>query len=258
MPIALRESLPPAELQILEVKYQSAPFCQLLPEDVELWADALLLKIHAITGWAIPEKTMQTVFTDQFRKKIIESYPTCNPDEVEYAFRNYGTMVQDWGKQMNLSLIDQVMIPYLARRAELSKVEEQKTPAELPASKEDLSDKAMADWLEHKRKDVQAGGFSFAFLPIALYDWLSKKGKLNMSRVKKAEYVKKAVEYRRDLYVDSLEKFEDGAVRAQLRAFNAMVESGEITGGEIETVEGIARRMILFNYLKTGSHDLDH
>lgn len=241
--------MPLAERQILEVKYQSEPFFKMAPDDVGIWADALLLKIHAITGWTIPEKTMLTVFTDQFRKKILESYPTTNPDEIEYAFRNYGTMVQDWGKQMNLGLIDQVIIPYLARRAELSKLEEQKSPALIDGPREDLSDQAMREWLWDKRKDVQAGGFSFAFLPLTLYVWLAKKGKLNLPVAKKAQYVQKAVDYRRRLYTDALEKCEDSSVRARLRTFNAMAEVGEISGDEIETVEGITRRMILFDYL---------
>ena len=60
-------------------------------QDLEIWVDALLLKIHAITGWTIPEKKILTVLVDQFRKKILESYPNCNPDEIEYAFRQTGT-----------------------------------------------------------------------------------------------------------------------------------------------------------------------
>lgn len=94
-------------------------------EEVDLWADALLLKIHTVTGWVIPESAILNIITDQFRKKLLESYSRCNPDEIEYAFRNYGTSVKDWGKNMNLSLIDEVMTPYLTQRTELSKIEEQ-------------------------------------------------------------------------------------------------------------------------------------
>lgn len=219
------------------------------PEDLELWADSLLLKIHAITGWTVPEDVLLTVFTDQFRKKITESYPNTNPDEIEYAFRNYGTAVQDWGKQMNLSLIDQVMIPYLARRAELSKLEEQKTLPAIDAPKEDLSDSAMQEWLKDVRQKVCAGGYSFQLLPIMVYDWLVSKGEMKLKASKKAQYVQKAVEYRRGLYLEMLEKGEDSAIRTRLRAFQTMMEAGEIAGDEIEVVEALTRRMILFDYL---------
>lgn len=92
------------------------------------YAKATLLKIHVITGWTIPKDDLLIILIDQFIKKLIEGYPNVNPEEIEYAFRNYGTTVKDWGKSMNLSLIDEVMIPYLEQRFELSRVEEQKAP----------------------------------------------------------------------------------------------------------------------------------
>jgi len=50
-------------------------------------------------------------------------------DEIEYAFRQSGTTVRDWGKAMNLSLIDEVLIPYLGERKILSHtLEERKQP----------------------------------------------------------------------------------------------------------------------------------
>lgn len=89
-------------------------------EELSLWGKSLLMKIHVITGWIIPEADLLTILIDQFQKKLIESYPQMNIDEVEYAFRNYGTAVKDWGKAMNLSLIDEVLVPYLVERKRLS------------------------------------------------------------------------------------------------------------------------------------------
>lgn len=98
-------------------------------QEVSLWGKSLLLKIHVITGWVIPSSDLQTILVDQFQKKLMESYPNMNTEEIEYAFRNGGTTVKDWGKAMNLSLIDEVLIPYLAERQRLShELEERSVP----------------------------------------------------------------------------------------------------------------------------------
>lgn len=84
----------------------------------------LLVKIHVITGWNFPSETeYREILRDQFRKKLLESYPNVNCDEVEFAFRK-NTSVKDWGKNMNIALIDEVLIPYLNERFEASKLEE--------------------------------------------------------------------------------------------------------------------------------------
>jgi hypothetical protein len=87
------------------------------------WAKALLLKIHVITGWVIPGNELLNILVDQFEKKLKEDYGHFNVEEIEYAFRKHGTAVKDWGKQMNLSLIDEVLIPYLHIRHEASENE---------------------------------------------------------------------------------------------------------------------------------------
>lgn len=98
-------------------------------DQVSKWGKSLLLKIHVITGWTIPEAELLNILIDQFQKKLVENYGDVNPEEVEYAFRNFGTRVKDWGKAMNLSLIDEVMLPYLGERERLSReLEERKLP----------------------------------------------------------------------------------------------------------------------------------
>lgn len=89
-------------------------------QELEVWGVALLLKIAVITGWVVPTDARQSILVDQFQKTLIEKYPNMNVDEVEYAFRHYGTEVKDWGKEMNLSMIDQVLIPYINERKRLS------------------------------------------------------------------------------------------------------------------------------------------
>lgn len=112
------------ENRVVELKYKSLPFGKMTESDLVKNAKALLLKIHVITGWALPTNEMLGILMDQFTKKIIESFDEINPDEVEYAFRNGGTVVEDWGKEMNLNLIDKILIPYLKNRFQISQIEE--------------------------------------------------------------------------------------------------------------------------------------
>ncbi len=100
------------------------------PDEITYNAVHLLLKIHVITGWEVPQNEMMEILVDQFKKKITESYPMINCDEIEYAFRNKPLEIKEWGKAMNISLIDEVIQPYMATRFELSKFEEQKKQIE--------------------------------------------------------------------------------------------------------------------------------
>jgi len=252
LPKALLENLLPEERRILEVKYQAPAFAAMEPEDVDLWADALLLKIHAITGWVVPERTMLTVFSDQFRKKIAESYANTNPEEIEFAFRNYGTVVEDWGKQMNLNMIDKVMIPYLARRAELSKVEEQKAPNfKLPAPVEDLSEKSMMDWAREVRHRILTGITSIPFMAPMLYDKLDALGKIVLTKEEKKAYMEKAVNYRQGQLVKLVEDDNSFVNRKTINDFMLMKEVRIFTGEEWENLKILAKKIALYEFLQS-------
>lgn len=93
-------------------------------EEISMWGKGLLAKIHVITGWTIPNsEELLNILTDQFQKTLIEKYGMLNPDEIEYAFRQHGTSIQDWGKALNLSLIDAVLAPYAHKRFDISEDE---------------------------------------------------------------------------------------------------------------------------------------
>jgi hypothetical protein len=135
---------------MLQLKY-AAPSIQVMrPEDFISVAKVLLLKIHVITGWVIPDNELMNVLVDQFQKKLQETYFNLNPDEIEYAFRQHGTIIEDWGKQMNLNLIDKVLLPYLNQRLYLSADEEKKVP---PPEQKIYSDDEIDN--QH-REDVEA------------------------------------------------------------------------------------------------------
>jgi hypothetical protein len=137
--------------KMIQLKYQSKQIGVMTAQEMTVWGKALLLKIHVITGWTIPEKELLVILVDQFQKKLVESYPDMNVDEIEYAFRQSGTTVKDWGKAMNLSLIDEVLIPYLGERKILShELEERKVP---PPEQKVLTDKQLEDL---QRADIEA------------------------------------------------------------------------------------------------------
>lgn len=91
--------------------------------EITFQGKGLLLKIYVITGWTIPEDDFTLlILIDQFQKLIVENYGILNTDEIEYAFRQ-NTKIKDWGKQMNVQLIRQVLDPYCFERILLSETE---------------------------------------------------------------------------------------------------------------------------------------
>lgn len=112
---------------MVKLKYKSPVFGRMTDDQLYTTVKTLLLKIHVITGWEIPERELMGILIDQLIKKIRESYELINTEEVEYAFRN--NIVQEWGKAMNLNLIDEILQPFLIRRKQISDMEERLKPA---------------------------------------------------------------------------------------------------------------------------------
>lgn len=109
------------------IKYQCRPFREMAVHEIGNHSLALLIRIHAITGWNIPEhEDYLNPLVSEFTKLLMESYKDLNPEEIAYAVRNYGLEVKDWGKNMNLSLIDKPISEYRRVRKCLSDMEEKK------------------------------------------------------------------------------------------------------------------------------------
>jgi hypothetical protein len=216
-------------------------------DDLIIWVDALLLKIHAITGWTIPEKKILAILVDQFRKKILESYPTCNPDEIEFAFRSEGTKVKDWGKSMNLSLIDEVMIPYLSKRFEISRVEEQKKQ-QLLEQKMEMTDE---DLWEQTEALVKKGGYQIDLIPPSLYEWMDKNGNILFDSKEKMKYVERATLYRHSRLAADFDKNpNDPNVKKTLSEFNRMREDKKYSETEHNLIKTLAKKLIVFDLMK--------
>lgn len=216
-------------------------------DEIHLWAKSLMLKIFVITGWAIPENELQAMLLDQFKKKIAESYATCNPDEVEYALRNYGTDIEDWGKKMNLAFIDKAMGRYFKRRAEISLLEEHKTPPRLGIeNRETLSDFGMLRWLSQEIYSIQTGK-PVEFVPPELYDWLDNRGKIKIGAKEKWTYLQKAIAWRGGELQKDCEGKGWAANSRVLQSFRAQRDRGYFEGDEVERLKIIAKKLLFFD-----------
>jgi hypothetical protein len=128
----------------------------------------LIFKVAVITGWTLPnDESYMQVLVDQFAKKLREDYPYLNSDEIEHAFRKSGTTTKDWGKAFNLSLIDQVLIPYVNARND---VNEFVSRMHVEESKQLTYE---GDWkkvCEVYYQDYLKGSFNIKLFPAQMYD----------------------------------------------------------------------------------------
>jgi len=245
-------NLTPEEAQVLTVKYQSKPFSRMSPAEMEMAANTLLLKVHVITGWTIPADEIMLLFIDQFKKKAIESYSLVNPDEIEFAFRKYGVGVKDWGKSMNLSLIDEVMQPYLELRSEISRFEESKTnsmPIALPESK--MTDDQMFEWIKEVGQKYQSGQYSYRMIPVFMYDFLNEKG---LIKANKKEILDKAKKSRLNYWQNQLSFDPRDRVAKEAMEF-LISDKIDRTHPEFNGMINEAKRICLINYFNETKKD---
>jgi hypothetical protein len=200
----------------------------------------------------VPEDNMLKIFVDQFRKNLLETYSNCNQDEIEYAFRTFGTGVRDWGKQMNLSLIDQVMTPYLSRRYDVSKHEEVlniRNSADQIQYKEDMSKEAMVAWFDDTSKKIKAGQMKVDFVPLMLYEWMDANGNITATPKEKYKYVEQAANYRQSQLEEEVQKLDNAANRWRLSSFMSQKLRGYFESDEMDTVKSLAKKILLFELI---------
>jgi hypothetical protein len=179
LPIGLSEStaLAPDEQQVVALKYKSKPISEMSEAEVYDWTEVLLLKIHVITGWTIPASdALMNILTDQFSKILTEKYNRLNPDEIEFAFRQEGTSMKDWGKAFNLSLVDSVLTPYLNTRFCISEMERQ---LHYYQRRPEFSLERDIDYRRQIEEDYQSflgGRMRLVTFPIGYYDTLAEDG----------------------------------------------------------------------------------
>lgn len=205
--------------------------------DEERWlvAKVLLLKIHAITGWTLPVSEMMNIFIDQMQKKMQESYRNVTAEEVEYAFRNRGLDIKDWGKELNLTMVDEIMLPYLSTRSELSQFEEhlKNRPPQIE-EKRQLTDQEWDEWI------VDIKDYRVDLIPVQCYEYLLRSGKINPTGEQKNEYMNRALSIYGVSIQDNLRDWDE---------FIKQKEQNKISGKHYDSLVVIAKRLIVYDYL---------
>lgn len=214
----------------------------------ERWvsAQAVILRIHAITGWTIPVSEFMNILVDQFQLKLNESYANVTVKEIEYAFRNKGIEIKDWGKAMNLALIDEVMIPYLETRYEISRVEEQKNYPKMIEQKTELTDEEKADWICDWKSMAD---INLELIPLMFYEFLNDKKIITITADQKWQYTKKAQEGIKAILMSQIPLCKTSDALSDYGKFEKMEKDG-FTGEFKGRILNRAKRLIVFDYLK--------
>lgn len=234
------------ENKLIELKYAAKTFGKMDDNERQLSAYQILLKIHAITGWTIPASELMDILVGQFEKKLSENYANVNEQEVEYAFRNRGIEVKDWGKAMNLGLIDEVMIPYLANRFELSRAEETLNKSAMIEEKKEITDDEMMVWIDEWSAKTE---INIELIPLMFYDFLIEKGILKISSQEKWEALDKAKTAIKVHFHNDISTCKTNNALIAFTEFEQMENTG-FTGSLKDRILNHSKRIIVYGYLK--------
>lgn len=232
------------ENKILNLKYSAKPFGSLNEDDLKLTVYKLFFTINAITGWQMPEPEICDILIEQLMKKLEESFPKVNYNEVEYAFRN--TSVKDYGKNFNLFIFDEVIEGYLKIRKEESLKEEQKKPVLSLPYQETLEEK-LNDIKEYcDRDDINIK--NIYLIPIYLYDDIIKLGLYNPSQEIKDKIYNDAKRFK-------LQEFEERAkndisFNRYFQKYKQHFEKGYFEESEWNQIDSIFMKLSFLDYKK--------
>lgn len=189
-------------------------------------ATGLLTRINQITGWRLPEnEQLIKVLESEFAEYLITNLADMNSKELISAIRINGLSIIEWGKSMNLSFIDQCIIPYKSQRAEVSKMEEHATIDQKQSKMDTLTD-GPVDWTQEWNNVVygaKIGQIKNVWITTDLYDWLIRTGRMQEP--------------------DKSDKWE--TVRQCAKIYLADIEDALISGAGTEPPYEIKRRISL-------------
>jgi hypothetical protein len=120
--------------------------------------------------------------------------------------------------------------------------------------KEDVSDKAMKDWLAETSAKVKSGQCTVEFIPLMLYDWMDKRKEIKTSSAEKKKYLVKATEFRFEQLLCECTNKPSVDNRKLFESFSTMMEAGCFTGKEIDGLKGLAKKMILYDLIKSNEY----
>lgn len=112
--------------------------------------------------------------------------------------------------------------------------------------KESLSDKTYEEWMEDQRKKINEG-MIVDLVPMMLYDYAIGKGLISPSNQQKKECLVIAAKYMQGKLNANV---EDRDSAREAKEFNEMMGKGEITGKWVDTLKVLAKKQILYDFLK--------
>lgn len=193
-------NMPKEMQQIAKVKYSGPRFNSIDSLDIPLVTKTLLAQICTVTGWLMPEnKFAQQALIKEFQCYCLEVADDMTPDEIRYAMRHYALGIKDWGKAVNLQMINEPLVEYRNARAEFSEIEGESDIKEVKQSK--LS--SPVDWhdtIEKLRSGEISGPFEQMVPYAAIYDWAEKNGLFSPTNAEKWEYM----EWARNEYMNEV------------------------------------------------------
>lgn len=206
-------SLAPEEQAILAVKYRLPRISEIKAIDIPRHAKGLLFRLHTITGWKLPDdEYFLNTLVSEFTQYLVERCGDLNPEEISFAFRNYALDVKDWGKSMNLSLIDSPLSEYRQRRRAVSELEESRRRDD----KEEELPPGECDWSEQWaaiKEAAKKGQLQHTIILSSIYDWLERNGHMNLEKDDKVELMKSC---REDLILELQSGIAEGTGNRRL------------------------------------------
>jgi hypothetical protein len=163
------------------MKYSQPPFSRIPGTDISRHAMGLLTRITAVTGWKLPDGDTLKALVNEFSAYLIESCGAYNPNEIAYAVRTYGGDVTEWGKNLNILLIDECMGKYKNERSAISTIEEVAIAGAADGQKS-IENTGLVDWIAEWGKLVEGaknGTIHNVFISTAIYDWLEREEKID-------------------------------------------------------------------------------
>ena len=131
--------------------------------------------------------------------------------------------------------MDEVMLPYLSERAELSRVEEHLKTKPMIEEKKQLTDEEWEEWL------VDIKDYPLELIPVSCYDYLLRKEKINPTTKEKKDYMNKAMPIYAVSISENLRKWDE---------FVNQKNDNKIKGDHFDSLVVISKRLIVQEYLK--------
>lgn len=165
----------------MQAKYSKPQICKLSDVEVRTGIFNVIKRIHIITGWPLPnDDEYLAILADELMLKLQADFYMMNFDEVVLAFRKNGIGVKDWGKNMNLTLVCEVLAEYCNERLRLSAEEERLKavpPKQVIYTDEQLLNLHRQDienFYQRCRAGIIPSGIPPYFLPVLIKDgWMA-------------------------------------------------------------------------------------